>query len=405
MQIFRNRKITYYTAGLIFLMVTYTSFFEYVPTILMFQRLQIALTPVLLFFVLNNLRKKGNNFIFPIKIILISFLLSLVSSYYFWGQSILDNIKAVAPSLSFLIFFYLIKSKLRPSLVESILLLFGFLYVLLFLVQTFVGGSVALFGYWNELTEVRGVIRIVFPGEGFLFFALFYFLNKTGNVFKLKDIIILGIFVATMIMQATRIYIFAFILIALFHLLKKSKLIYRIIAIASCIGLYYMYSYSTNPIIVGIRESNQEDSKLKDDYIRVQAADYFLFHLQPNPIASLLGNGAPFATSEYGKKIESLKDNEMYFIDDLGIIGGYTLFGILFVVGYIYLFYLSIKIPLPYEKMYLKYYIWAMIIMSLTTRALHNGGFVVTTAIVLYLYQVESKKIQIKNLLVKIMDK
>ena len=93
----------------------------------------------------------------------------------------------------------------------------------------------------------------------------------------------------------------------------------------------------------------------------------------------------------------SLNENEHYYMEDLGLLKGYVLFGVLFVFGYVLIFIKSFTIKIPDNKLYLKYYIWMILILSLTTRANTNAGFGAVMVTVLYLY--EFANMEQKNLL------
>src|SRR5690606_9710578 len=124
-------------------------------------------------------------------------------------------------------------------------------------------------------------------------------------------------------------------------------------------------------------------------YIRVLAGGYFITDFSPNPLSRILGNGAPnWGVSDYGVFIKNLADRREYFLSDVGIIGMYAMFGILAVIGYIQIWVKSITIPLPKEYYYLKYYLWYLLITSLTWYSVYHYSYLISTVFVLYSYQV-----------------
>jgi hypothetical protein len=220
-----------------------------------------------------------------------------------------------------------------------------------------------------------------------MFFALFYYLNKFSIKFKLKYLFALMPFLLMMLIQVTRMYILAFVVITFYHIMAKLKIQYRIFSIIFILLCYSFFFNNENKIIKSISDETIEDTKEKKDYIRFQTADYYLFKFSKNNISYLSGNGAYYPSSVYGKKILSLENNERYYLDDLGLIKGYFLFGLLFVLGYILIFIKSFTINVPKNKLYLKYYIWMIFILSFTTRANTNAGFGIVMVTVLYLFE------------------
>ncbi|TRX20576.1 hypothetical protein FNW25_02710 [Flavobacterium franklandianum] len=379
-----NKK--FYLVVYVFLLIVYTRFFEFRPAETLFIRSTVLVFFVLLAFTIRRLTYEKGHFIKPIKLIIFSFFLAIIPSALFWSQDIFQSLVAIAPYSYFLLFLFLIEARINKDVIIKTLLVLAYVGLILFLYQFFFTTTV-LFGGKEEFLEDRGVIRILFPGEGFTFFALFYYLNKLSKKFKLKHLLLLLPFLVMMLMQVTRIYILAFGLIAIYHFMIKSKVKYRIGGIIIFLVCYLYYNNTENAIVKGIRDATENDVEQKEDYIRLIEAEYFLYEFSNHTTTYLLGNGAYNYNSSYGKKILSLNENEHFFLEDIGIVKGYILFGILFVFGYILIFIKSFTIKIPHNQLYLKYYIWMILILSFTTRANTSAGFGVVLVSVLYLFE------------------
>lgn len=380
------------------LLVVYNKFFEFRP-FLGFTNSLIVISFIILFvFTFKCFFFKKWLFIGSIKYIILSLFIAIIPSVLFNDQSLFHGVLAIAPFSYFLLFFFLIKTKINRNIVIKVLLALGYIALILFCYQFFISDK-ALFGGNEELVEDRGVLRIVFPGEGFMFFALFYYLNKLGKNFKIKYLIALIPFLLMMLLEVTRIFILAFGLITIYHFMIKSKVIYKILILMVFLVCYSFYYNTDNKIVKGIRDSAERDVEQKEDYIRIIEADYYLFKFSKNNTTYLLGNGAYYPKSDYGKKVARLEQNDHYYLDDLGLLKGYILFGVLFVLGYILIFIKSFTVKIPNDKLYLKYYIWMILILSVTTRANTNAGFGAVLATVLYLF--EFANIEQNNLLKK----
>ena len=90
--------------------------------------------------------------------------------------------------------------------------------------------------------------------------------------------------------------------------------------------------------------------------------------------------------SRYGKYVESLYPKDLY-MEDVGIIGLFTMAGILTVIGYVIIWVKSFKMKLPTEYYYVKYYLWFLLITCLTSDNVYSNYFLITTVFALYIYQ------------------
>lgn len=368
------------------LLLVYNKFFEFKFWLEFSNRLLVLVYLFLLAFTIKRFSFDKGLFIRPVKYIIFSTFLAIIPCVLIWNQSLLESIVGIAPFSYFLLFLFLIQVNIKQEYIIKILLANAYLGLLLYTIQTF-NSSTILFGYTEEFKFDRGIVRILFPGEGFMFFALFYYLNKIGRRFEIKYVIALIPFLIMMFSQVTRIYILAFVLIAIYHFTIKSNVKFRFLGIIFFSMCYLFFFNTDNKIVKGLREATNQDSEKIEDYIRVLSADYYLTAFSNNYSTYILGNGAYYHSSSYGKKILSINENENYYLEDLGLLKGYILFGILFVIGYILIFIKSFTVKIPYNKLYLKYYIWMVLILSFTTRANTNAGFGVVLVTILYLFE------------------
>jgi len=391
-------KRKYISVIIVFLIcILYTSFFQFKPTQSAFEFILKLLFPVLIFYSLGKYNIGLGYFKKSIYYIIFSLLLSSLVNYVTWHQSISEIIKGLAPISYFFFYFVLHRMKMDTKDLHKVLLVLSYMVLVLYIFQVFFLNEL-LFGYQEDFKETRGTLRIVFPGEGFLFYAILYYLNKIGRErFQLKYYILILPFVWMMFSQVTRIYILAFSLILIYHFMIKSKLIYKVILIILFTSLYSYVLNTNNAKVVGLREKIDADSKEGDKYIRFLAINHFLNEFSPHTINQFMGNGPIYFGSSYGERITYLREKRLYFLEDLGLLKGYVLYGIFFVYGYLIIFKKSFTLDLPYEMNYLKYYIWFILAMSLTTRANTAADFGLVLIAAIYMLEknmLNSKKIK-----------
>jgi hypothetical protein len=341
--------------------------------------------------------KNNEGFALPVKIIFITMIVSIFMAYHSWHQGWIETVKATVPYMLWIFFFYLLHAKIPIETIEKIVVFYGILYLAFYYFQ-FVNYQTVYFGYADEYNDIsRGVLRIIFPGGGVFFLTVFIALNKLTTQKEHRWFwllfVILGIVVP--ILQATRQYIMGVALIYLFHFTKNLKW-YRIASISAAIVAALLFvDVSELPIVKELVDEQIYTSQKGMEYIRVLSGQYFLTDLSPNIESQILGNGASYGSSQYGQFILALRSEKFFFLDDLGLIAVYAMFGIFAVIGIVMIWIKSISIPLPETHYYLKYYLWFLLILCLTSSTVYRYDFLITTVFTIYCYQViyENKKI------------
>lgn len=338
--------------------------------------------------------KNKGGFTSAIKLISVSILFSMVMAYLSWGQSFSSSYKATFPLMLWFAFFYFTRHKLSIKQIENVIILFGIIYTILFFFQ-FTHSDVVYFGWQDEFMEERGVIRINFPGAGLFFLFAFFVINKVTEQQSLERrflwIAAALICVLVVVLQVTRQSIAVLILIYLFHLVRNSSMTYKVLTglLVGCIA--FVVLNIDNPIVKGLQEVQNDTASQGDDYIRILSGTYFLKDLSPNTASRILGNGVPYYrpydASNYGLYTHYLQEEFNYYLDDVGIIAFYTMFGVGAVIGYLLIFFNSFKIKLPPKYQYLKYYIWYLGATCFTNDAIYSHKFLAANIIALVCYQ------------------
>jgi hypothetical protein len=330
--------------------------------------------------------KYEGGFVLPVQLICISILISIFMAKYTWGQGLEHSVSTI-PYMMWFIFFYLLGSNISIKTIENVVLIYGLLYMALFLFQLTHTGTI-YFGTVEEFKEDRGIIRVNFPGGGVFFLACFIAINKVTSDAKYRIIwlsyALIGLVVN--VLQVTRQTIAVMLAIYLIHFLRNVKLPLKIATIAT-FGLgCYLFLVSDNPISRGLAEQQKVDASAGEEYIRILSARYFLTEFTPNTVSQIFGNGFFNETSNYGKTLNALSENYGYFLSDVGLVEVYITFGVFAIIGFVLIFIKSFTIPLDSNHYYLKYYLWMIMVTSFSSDFLVSYYYVITTAFVLYCY-------------------
>jgi len=320
-------------------------------------------------------------------------LVSILASYYTWDQGLIQGFRASILFMLWPFFFYLIHVKYPVRNIEKIVMIYGVIYLLCYAYQFMHSGTV-LFGNQEEFREERGVTRILFPGGGILFLAAFIAVNKITINHKNKTFYIffaVAALVAT-ILQVTRQNIAVLLFFYLFHLTRNLSLYKKFIMISAITGGVILLLNSDNAIVRGLQESQQQTSSEGANYIRVLSGSYFLRDFSPNIWTRIFGNGVPYKSADeasvYGDTLFNLKQTEGYYLSDVGIIGFYVMFGVFASLALINLFIKCLRLKIPGEYLYLKYYIWYIVLTAFTSDGVFGINFLFSNVLVVYCLQV-----------------
>ena len=334
----------------------------------------------------------NKGFVFPVQLLLFSMFVSIIMAGLYWDQSLIDSLIATAPYLVFFFFFFLLHIRFPVSILEKIIITYGILYIILYVFE-FINSPTVYFGkplWGEEYLESRGIVRIIFPGGGVFILTSFIAINKLTSQSKNKllwsVLVLSGLIIP--VLQVTRQFIAGILLIYLYHIIRTFSLSKKILIFVALIILIFLILNIDHPIINGLIESTESDANLGKDYIRVLAGEFFLTDFSPDFWTQFFGNGVPYVgTSNFGYYVEMLGITQNYFLSDVGIIAVYTMFGLPAIIAYFLIWGKSLFIPLPEEFQYLKYYLWFILLTSLTWYTTYHYHYLIITVYVLYMYQ------------------
>ncbi|MEJ1222847.1 hypothetical protein [Sediminicola sp. 1XM1-17] len=343
-------------------------------------------------------------FVLPLQLITISIILSLLMAYYTWDQGIMDSLISTTPYLIWVFYFFLKRHTLSIAVIEKIIVGYGILYMLLYTYQ-YLNVSTVYFGYGEEIIEERGVFRFILTGLGFLVMTIFISINKITSLKRVSlhwyVLAVSGFLI--IILQATRQNIVIILLLIIYHFTRSMGMIKKSFLIILTLLLLFNLDNLDNEIVQGLISAQKTTVEQGEDYIRVLAGEYFLLDFSPNLSSRILGNGVPYGEkSDYGKFVKALNEYDLFYLEDVGIISVYALFGVLAFIGFVLIWIKSFLLPLPKRFNYLKYYLWYLLFTSLTSNYTYHYSFIVVTVFAIYcfdtIYLYNTKVNQIKRL-------
>ena len=332
---------------------------------------------------------KRQAFILPIQIIIFSVVISMFISTLSRDQGLIDSVIGSIPVLILIVFFYLKHIKFPIEQIEKITIGFGILYAILYFFQ-FMHPSSNYFIDTETVDDSRGITRFIFPGGGIFTLTTFIAINKLTTERKNRWFwsILTVLSIVIYVMQVTRQVIFAMLIIYLYHFTKDISLFKKIVLVSCVAAILFYFSQSDNQIVVGLASTHEQTQESGVDYIRVQAATFYLTDFSNTVLSRILGNGVPYGdTSPYYMYSSWYTINYGFWLSDVGLIAVYAMFGVFAVLGYFIIWLKSFFIKLPKEFFYLKYYLWFLLMTSLTSDSIYSPNSMIITVFVLYIYQ------------------
>ena len=319
----------------------------------------------------------------PIILIFVSVLISMFGAYAFQSQSFIITAYAQRAMYFYLLYLLLHIMKVPGEFIIKCLLTFALLYIGLYLLQYFI--------YPVQITDAkmglsRETLRIFLPGGGYLVLGYFIWLYLTFKTFKIKYVIFLLLSITVFILMGSRQAIAGIALVTLVFILHtrlvKSKVLLFIIIGAAFIPIFYLFQ----DVFYAMFEATREQSQSIESNIRVRAAKFFLTDFFPNKWAYFTGNGAHSYKSLYGLRVLRYRMEYGYYQTDIGLIGEYTQYGFLYVVGSVIILSRVLIKKIPEKLMFIKYYFMNIIIGLVTgAGAFGNSNRIIEICMVLYL--------------------
>lgn len=319
-------------------------------------------------------------------ILLIAVAISTFGAYYFHRQPF--SITIITQRGMYFFLFYFTLFHLRPTLkdVENIFLTLGVAYCVIYILQ-FIAFPFALTN--AKMFIDRGTIRIFMPGGGYMFVSYFIGLVKYFSTKKVKYLFITFLAMIVVVLLGTRQLLASVALLTILYILfskrVKSKLVIFFLIVASSIPVFFLFK----DIFLAMFEVTTHQSNDVSGNIRVKAAAFFLFEFFPNKLSYIIGNGAPSVNSPYGLRIQYFNTAMGFYQSDIGIIGEYTKYGILFAITELIIMFRIIFMKLSEDIMYIKYY-WLSALMTIFVGAgiFGNSPQIIVACLMFYMIDI-----------------
>jgi hypothetical protein len=317
--------------------------------------------------ILNSIYDKSprirKNFKVEISLILISVFLSMFGAYLYHDQPFAVTLVVQRYMYFFLLYFLLHQLKPAPNDVLKMIIYLGMVHAFIYIVSYLLYPNTLVH---SKAAEARGTVRIFFPGLLYVFLSLFlsvYLFFSTKRKMYL-GIAFVGILITILLgtRQVLVTIIFLLLMYILFSKKVKSKIaVFAMVAI-SLVPLYFIFQ----DIFISLIEVSKVQSQKAGDDVRLRAMKFFIFDFFPNKISYLTGNGEASSNSIFGVKVNQIKEHFGFYQSDIGLVGDFSKFGLLFVIGQLMIMYRVIVRKLDEKLAFIKLMMWSTVITMVT---------------------------------------
>lgn len=332
--------------------------------------------------------------------------ISIIPAYILHNQSFGDSFVTTFIHLIYVFFFLLVYWNVDEKKILKICLIIGIIYCIIEIIQQF---TYPHFWFGNndesekDVSSRNGMLRFGIWGSEFAVLLFMYSYEKCLTNKKILYPIIAFLLALTGIyLISTRQILVAAIICCFLGLLFTKKIKFSYFLFLIIIG-YFIYSYSELLFRDYIEKTNSEDWSLEARLLAYKF--YGIEYNKDSLLAFIFGNGMNRLRTPYGQEIYRMENLfgeglGLYRVD-IGYVGMYSWFGIIYVLTVMYFFYYVWK-ERKYIDLYLKLYVWYMF---MTGFMLHHFGckihIIAMSCIICYLIEKSiqrNKQLHIKQI-------
>lgn len=209
-----------------------------------------------------------------------------------------------------------------------------------------------------DLDDSRGMIRIKIPFIEMFPVLIFYAINRWHEDKKSKWVLIGAFLFLMVVLSVIRQVILYTALLSMFFILKKVSWKVKAGICAACLAVV-VFVLPMIPIykaMVELSEDQVEQNEAEEENIRITAWRYYTYDNQTGELTPIFGNGtASFGNSVWGIAFDAETEENGCFAEDVGWAGFYWHYGIIALIGLLWLMISALKRKKAESMQFLNY--------------------------------------------------
>ncbi len=321
--------------------------------------------------------------------VLFFILIPFVSAYgalLYHHQSVDLSLLALRPNFYWLLYFALHIFNIPKQKIINLMIFIGAIWIFITIVQQFTYPHYYFYSRDDNDESIyrAGVYRYMVVGHQYGDFILFYFFYNFLLTRKFSNLVFVFLGLLGFYFYGTRQFALSALLCLCVSVFFVSGMHKIYLATFLCIAGAVIFNYR-DQLFGQYIEMTSDQLKYGDD-IRLLSANFFLTEYWPSRIARLIGNGAAYASSKYGKEIVNINLYMHYYRSDVGIIGAFNQFGLLYALN---ILWLNIKgltgKYFGYKNVYLRLFFLNALILIVLSEYYSNPTVIPFYCFILYL--------------------
>jgi hypothetical protein len=317
----------------------------------------LIFTLLILYSVYDTSRKIRPSFTLEIILLFFAVCLSMIGAFVFHFQQFQITLMAQRVIYLFIFYFLLHQLKPEPRFVIRLFMVISLIWSVLYMIQ-WIAFPTHLFG--SQMFKDRNTIRIFLPGVTYAVISYFVCLLKFLKTSHYKYLFPLLILLLVFVLLGTRQLLGPILLITILAVVQSkkihSKAFLTFLGIASIVPIYFIFQDIINAMI---DITLQQGGKFAEN-VRFKAVMFYLYRFAPGKLSFLIGNGAYSGHSAYGIMMDNYSKLFGYYLSDIGIIGEFILYGIIFVTAELIILFKIAFIQYHEEFHFIKYVVYSM---------------------------------------------
>lgn len=268
----------------------------------------------------------------PLLLVWLGVLISFIPAYLIYGQSFITSLIASRAMLAMLALPAI--GTLRPTRIdlEKATVLFSFILIVFSILDALGIPVIDHHFFINEDKPYKELIEedsfvMLLPGFQFVAVALFFFLDRLKNAFRIHDLMYALLLIGAIFLLQNRTMLFISVMVLAYTFLtirgytRRQTIAFRSIAVLLSVTLFLV------SLPLWIRLFNETAMQLgNSDYNRILAYNYFLFQACPSPVYYFTGVG--FISANTTSIMQDLMAEGIYN-SDVGFVGMWNYYGVL----------------------------------------------------------------------------
>ena len=310
--------------------------------------------------------------------ILLCQLASAYNAYIFLDQPLIVGIIATFQGFGFIVYLGLVKSKLTLRYAEKVIRLFG----ILFIIVSIIDRIYPLFGTWAMDTD-RGGVRFRLLGLTWVVLCFLMAINKYLEGVNRKRNRLLAVFCFIAIVAAVTRQVIGVSLLLGGLLIFRRLSLYKKIVFSSILVFSFFVVLPKISVFQKLTDTTTKQVSANSHKADIRVVAFYYLTFEPRNVNQILfGMGIPsFGKSKYGNSFEYFSHSTGIYREDLGYSGFYYNHGLIALLLVIFLMLSSLRIPIPSNLQYLRYFMIAYILMNIA-----SGQIEVNDCIIPFIY-------------------